>query len=208
MRHDRLMGTPVVLLALDDVPGDPLALLREWLQSAQRAGVVSPGDTVFATVDPRGQPSTRVLGLQAVDETGLVYFINLATRKGRDLAENPRAAGTLYWRESLQQVNVSGTVERLDEETCDRIWVGRGVVGTAASLASEQGAPLIDEVRLRQRAVQLQAAGRVASRSAQHVAIRLRPDAVEFWQGKSDRLHERLHYSLNQHGWRHWRLQP
>jgi len=192
----------------DAPPADPLALLQDWIGAAAAAGVPDPATVVLATVDDQGRPSTRTLGLQACDARGLVFFTNLGSRKGRDLAGNPHAAATFYWPQTLQQVNVSGRVEQADDVESDRMWSGRGLAGQVATLVSDQGAPLRDAGVLHERATRLIARGGPTGRPRGHAGLLLLPDTVEFWQGRPDRLHLRLRYQRAGAGWDHWRLQP
>jgi pyridoxamine-phosphate oxidase len=179
-----------------------------WLDLAIEVGVHNPEDAVLATVDADGSPSTRTLGLRAWDERGFVFFINYATRKGRDLNANARAAATFYWRELSQQVNVTGSTSRLSEDGSDQLWIERGPIGPAASLASRQGERLLDEVRLRQTYDAMLAAMTIPPRPPQHRGFILVPDSMEFWRAMPDRLHHRLHYARTAQGWTNWKLQP
>lgn len=165
-------------------------------------------DAVIGTVNAVGAPSSRVMGLRAVDRRGLVFFVSHDSRKGRDLRDNPRVAATLYWPQRFQQINLTGTVQSLPAAASDELWVDRGLAGPAACLASAQGQPMEDEDRLRERTAAIIAAGNVPPRPAQHGGILVVPDSVEFWQGSPDRLHLRLHYGKTDQGWARWRLQP
>jgi pyridoxamine 5'-phosphate oxidase len=189
-------------------PDEPLGLLQLWLAHAQKSGELDPTTAVLATVDSSGQPSTRCLGVKSCDERGLILFMNLDTRKGSDLGANPRAAATLYWPAAFRQVNIAGRVEFTSDAESDQLWSDRGLPGQAATMASNQGARLQDHSLLAARAAQLASAGELTPRPAGQVGVVLVPEAIEFWSGRADRIHHRLHYGRTVTGWQCWLLQP
>lgn len=189
----------------DSPPADPLPLLEGWLRGAEELGVREPRALALATADGEGQPSVRTLLVKQLTPT-LVFSGSYGSRKGRDLAANPRAAGILYWRETLQQITIEGPVERLSEEESDALFAARPAAGRAAAVASEQGAPLADPDALRSKAEELD--GAELRRPPNWGGFRLDPDLVEFWHGRPTRLHRRLLYIKDQDGWGHQRLQP
>ena len=189
----------------DRPPAEPLGLLERWLRDADERGVREPRALALATADAEGRPSSRVLLLKQV-APALVFSGSYESRKGRELAANPRAAGTLYWRETLQQVTVEGPVRRLSEEESDAIFGERPADAQATTVASRQGEPLEDPAALRQAADS--AAGEPLRRPERWGGWRLDPDLVEFWHGSPDRLHRRLLYIKGESGWEHRRLQP
>lgn len=203
---ETLSGDPSLELPeFDDPPAEPLALLERWLRDAEERGVREPRALALATADAEGRPSSRILLLKQVTPA-LVFSGSYESRKGRELAENPRAAGTLYWRETLQQVTVEGPVRRLSEEESDAIFGERPADAQATTVASRQGVPLEDPAALRRAADS--AAEKPLHRPAQWGGWRLDPDLVEFWHGSPDRLHRRLLYIKDERGWKHKRLQP
>jgi len=186
-------------------PADPLPLLEQWLRTADERGVREPRALALATADGEGRPSTRILLVKQLSPT-LVFAGSYESRKGRDLAVNPRAAGTLYWRETLQQITIEGPVERLSEEESDALFAERPAVGRASTVASEQGASLADPDDLHRKADEL--SGEELRRPPNWGGFRLDPDLVEFWHGSPTRLHRRLLYVKGAGGWSHRRLQP
>jgi pyridoxamine-phosphate oxidase len=203
---ETLSGDPTLLLPeFEDPPAEPLPLLERWLAAADARGVREPRALALATADPEGRPSSRILLLKQVTPA-LVFSGSYESRKGRELAANPRAAGTLYWREMLQQVTVEGPVRKLSEEESDAIFGERPADAQATTVASRQGEPLEDPAALRQEA---DAAGKEPlRRPARWGGWRLDPDLVEFWHGSPDRLHRRLLYIRGEGGWKHKRVQP
>lgn len=202
---ETLSGDPTLELPeFDSPPADPLPLLEQWLRAADERGVREPRAIALATADGKGRPSVRTLLVKQLCPT-LVFAGSYESRKGRDLAANPRAAGTLYWRETLQQITIEGPVERLGEAESDALFAGRPAAGRATAVASEQGA-LADPEALRGKADDLE--GEELRRPADWGGFRLDPDLIEFWHGSPTRLHRRLLYIKGDSGWSHRRLQP
>lgn len=204
---ETLSGDPTLELSeLDAPPADPLRLLGRWLRLAEERGVREPRALALATADAEGRPSSRILLLKQVTPA-LVFAGSYESRKGRDLAANPRAAGTLYWRETLQQVTVEGPVRKLSEEESDAIFGERPPAAQATTVASSQGEPLEDPARLRE-AAEIGSQEEPLRRPSRWGGWRLDPDLVEFWHGSPDRLHRRLLYVRGEGDWKHQRLQP
>lgn len=204
---ETLSGDPTLELPeFEDPPADPLALLERWLREADPRGVREPRALALATADAEGRPSSRILLLKQATPF-LVFSGSYESRKGRELAANPRAAGTLYWRETLQQVTVEGPVRKLSEEESDALFAERPQAAQASAVASRQGEALDDAAELRQ-AVEAAGEGEQLARPSRWGGWRLDPDLVEFWHGSPDRLHRRLLYVKSSGVWEHKRLQP
>jgi pyridoxamine-phosphate oxidase len=205
---ETLSGDPTLELPeLASPPAEPLPLLERWLSAADERGVREPRALALATAGADGRPSSRIVLLKQVNP-GIVFAFGAGSRKGRELAANPRAAGTLYWRETLQQVVFEGPVARLSAEESDRLFAERPPAGRAATVASEQGEPLEDPDALQREAAELARNGGALRRPEDWGGYRLDPDLVEFWHGSPDRLHRRLLYVKGDGGWTHQRLQP
>jgi pyridoxamine 5'-phosphate oxidase len=205
---ETLSGDPTLELAeFEAPPGDPLPLLERWLTGADARGVREPRALALATADAAGRPSNRIVLLKQVNPS-IVFAFSSASRKGRDLAANPRAAGTLYWRETLQQVVFEGPVERMSASESDRLFAERPPAGQATTVASNQGEVLDDPQELRDEAAALARQEEALRRPEDWGGYRLDPDLVEFWHGSPDRLHRRLLYVKRDGAWTHRRLQP
>lgn len=190
-------------------PGDPVELLRNWLDSARDRGLVEPNVVTLSTCAPSGVPSSRAVLLKEVDAQGrLVFTSHTGSRKGRELAANPVAAVTFYWRETLQQINVTGPMHAATAAESDRLFSARPVAAQATTIVSEQGEFLEDEPKLHRMAEELTAQGRPLPRPAGWSGYHLRPEAIEFWHGRASRLHRRLAYRLLDGVWSARRLQP
>ncbi|MFD5141922.1 phenazine biosynthesis FMN-dependent oxidase PhzG [Streptomyces sp. NPDC058401] len=203
--------TSLRLAEFDDPPRDPMGLLSEWLDSAVQRGVREPFAAVLATADEDGRPSTRILLVKEFDDRGLVFTSFKGSRKGQDLAARPWGAMTFYWRETLQQLTVTGRVEEVGEKESDALFAERPLAAQATSAVSRQSRPLEDESALRDTARELAEAGEPIRRPAEWTGYRLVPDSIEFWYGSPDRLHRRLRYdrtAQDSDGWTNQRLQP
>jgi len=191
----------------EEPPADPLQLLRRWLEIADRHGVREAQALALATVGEDGKPSSRTVLLRAVDPVP-VFTSDRESRKGRQLAARPWAAGTLYWRETTQQVTLEGRVEAIGEEESDALFAKRTRVAQAATIASGQSEDLEDEDILRAVARELIESGEPLIRPEGWCGYRLVAERIEFWHGSADRLHRRLLYERAGEGWQHRRLQP
>ena len=177
----------IELPELDAPPGDPFDLLVRWFRIAEQYAVREPGAVALATADAQGRPSSRIVLLKEIADEALVFTTHSGSRKGRDLAVNPRASLTFYWREMLQQINACGAVELVSEARSDELLAERPPAARATTTASRQSTPLDDEQLLSERA---QAPlDTDVSRPAGWAGYRLVPEAIEFWQGRASRLH-------------------
>ncbi|MFB7674509.1 phenazine biosynthesis FMN-dependent oxidase PhzG [Kitasatospora purpeofusca] len=210
-RSESMTGTVEVSFSeYGQPPAEPVGLLRAWLADAVRNGVREPRALTLATADGAGRPSTRIVVINQVTDTGFVFITHAGSRKGRDLAANPWASGLLYWRETSQQIVVDGPVVKLSDAAAEALWHARPVFTHAMSTASRQSERLggLDEVgALRRRALEL-GAGQPLPRPEGFAGYELRFDGLEFWANGTDRLHERLRYDRDGDGWRVSRLQP
>jgi pyridoxamine-phosphate oxidase len=192
----------------DAPPPEPMELMRCWIRSAVDEGVREPLALALATSDGRGHVSNRIVAIVDVSGDGLVFTSHSTSRKGREIAETGWASGVLYWRETGQQLIVSGPVEPVPEHESERLWFARAAPLHAMTTVSRQSEPIDDVARLRAEAERLAAAGGPLPRPSRFVGYRLAPATVEFWSAASSRLHRRLRYDRDRTGWRAVRLQP
>ena len=191
----------------DAALNDPVAVFNEWLEEARAAGVEAPEAMTLATADGDGRPSARMLLLKGADADGFTFFSGYESRKGRELADNPRAALVFYWRPLGRQVRVEGSVRRLSEEESDAYWATRPPRSRAAAAASRQSEPIESRDELEAEFERL-LPGDEVPRPARWGGYVLEPDAIELWQHRDDRLHERARYTRTPGGWRRELLAP
>jgi pyridoxamine 5'-phosphate oxidase len=189
-------------------PPEPIGLLRNWLARAVELGVREPRALALATADSQGRASTRIIAFNAITHAGLVFASHRTSQKGRELAVNPWASGVLYWRETGQQIMLSGLVTMLSDAESDAMWFSRPLPLHPMSTVSKQSDPLVDAAAMLADAGRLEAVGAPLSRPARFVGYRLEPASVEFWSASPDRLHRRLRYDRLGDSWRTTRLQP
>jgi pyridoxamine 5'-phosphate oxidase len=197
-------------LRRDDLLKDGVLQFRAWYDEAQAEGVPLPEACALATASAGGQPAVRMVLLKSVDDDGFVFGTSYASRKGRELAENPRAALLFYWHSPGRQVRVQGTVERVAEGDSDAIFLARPRASRISAVASHQSEPLASRERLEARVRELdgELQGREVERPAFWGGYRLVPDEIEFWQHRANRLHIRFVYRRNETGWEIEELQP
>src|SRR5918993_2036909 len=187
----------------------PMAQVRAWFEAARAAGVHEPEAAALATASPDGRPSVRIVLIRGIDERGLAWYTNRESRKGRELAANPRASVAFHWAALERQVRLEGPVELLSDAESDAYFAGRPHGSRIGAWASRQGTAIPDAAYLDARVAEF------AARYPDEVprppywgGYLLRPDAVELWQGRPSRLHDRIHYVREGDGWRAERPSP
>ena len=187
----------------------PLARLRDWYEEAEAAGLPEPDAMALATADPGGRPSVRFVLLKGIDERGVRFFTNYESRKGRELEANPRAALAIYWQPLGRQVRLEGPVERLPAPESDAYYGSRPRESRLGAWASRQGRVIAGREALEARLAEADARHPDAvPRPAYWGGYLLRPVAVEFWEGRPSRLHDRVHFLRRGDDWVQQRLSP
>jgi pyridoxamine 5'-phosphate oxidase len=188
----------------------PLATLAAWLEEARAAGTREPEAMALATVGADGRPSCRMVLCRGIDEQGIRFFTNYDSRKGRELAGCPHAAGTFHWETTRHQVRVEGDVERLAAAESDAYFHSRPRGSQLAASVSPQSEIIDDLGALRGRMRELEGAlrGTEVPRPAHWGGYLLRANVVELWTSGADRLHDRLRYQRQGDAWLPRRLAP
>ena len=198
-------------LTRKNVDPDPFKLFEQWFQEAAEAEPVLPEAVSLATATQEGRLSSRMVLLKGFDERGFVFYTNYQSRKGIELAENPNAALLFYWRQLERQICITGTVSKVSREESEAYFRTRPRGSQIGALTSRQSEAIAGREVLESRFQQLMAEyeGREIPPPSYWGGYRLSPATIEFWQGRPDRLHDRLLYKRQPGGpWQLERLSP
>lgn len=192
-----------------DAARDPLEQFTRWFDEAVKAQLPMVNAISLATVSATGRPSVRIVLLKGVDHGGFVFYTNYKSRKGRELTANPAAALLCYWIELEREVRIEGRVETLTAQESDDYFGSRPLGSRHAAIASPQSKTVPDRATLEVRFAEVaKRYGDRTPRPAQWGGYRVIPDAMEFWQGRANRLHDRVLYTRKARGWKLERLAP
>jgi len=194
-----------------DLAGDPDVQLARWLAEARAAGLPEPNAMVLSTVGADGAPSSRMVLLKGLDDGGLVFYTNYASRKGRELFANPRCCLLFPWQPLQRQVRVDGVARRLSGEVSDRYFATRPRGAQLGAWASRQSSVVANREELEEAYAAAQERWpdpQPVPRPEEWGGFVLDPHTVEFWQGRPDRMHDRLRYRRTGDAWFVERLAP
>ncbi|MBF0852185.1 pyridoxamine 5'-phosphate oxidase [Gluconobacter sp. R75690] len=202
-------------IPLIDLKADPFALFAAWMSDAETSEPNDPNAMAVATATPDGRPSVRMLLLKGVDERGFVFYTNLESRKGRELLANPHVALLFHWKSLRRQIRIEGPVEAVSAAEADAYFASRSRMSRLGAIASDQSRPLDDRSTFEERlkAVDEKYGDGPIPRPANWSGFRVLPEAIEFWQDRPYRLHDRAVWTRdgNIHdgnGWNVTRLYP
>lgn len=199
-------------LDVADLAPDPITQIQRWLADWVASTPHEPSAMVLVTADAQGRPSARNVLLRRIDERGLTFFTSYRSKKAQDLAANPQATVLFSWVPVLRQIHVAGRVGRVAPAESDAYWATRPRGSQLAAWASEQSSVLPDRALLEARYAELEEryAGGEVPRPPDWGGYRLVPEAVELWQGRANRMHDRLRYQrpTGRDGWEVVRLSP
>ena len=189
---------------------NPIDLFRDWLAEAEKKEINEPASVALATADSSGAPSVRMVLVRGLDERGFVFYTNMESRKAVELEANPRAALCFHWKSLRRQVRVEGPVERVSDADADAYFASRDRAARIGAWASDQSRPLKGRLDLEKRVARFTAKYGLGEipRPPHWSGYRVRPVAIEFWQQRPFRLHDRVLYQLRDGTWTRQKLFP
>lgn len=204
------MRTEYARTGLDEATAgdDPIRLAQTWIAEAIAAGVHEPNAMALATATADGAPSVRIVLLKGFDASGAVFFTNYDSRKGHELAQNPRAAAVLLWHPLHRQLRIEGAVTRLDPQESDAYFLARPEGARISAASSPQSQVVAGREELERRWREAEGQGVAEQRPEGWGGYRIAPEALEFWHGRENRLHDRIRFTSVHGGWLRDRLAP
>jgi len=198
-------------LTFEDTDPNPLLQFERWFKAAEQSPVNEPNAMTLATVGENGRPKARIVLLKQVDKQGFVFFTNYDSQKGQDLEANPFASLVFFWDVIQRQVRIEGRVEKIAKADSEAYFQSRPKGSQIGAIASPQSQVIPSREVLQEKVAQLEK----EYESKEQLPLpdnwggyRLVPDCIEFWQGRSSRLHDRIRYRLEQNDWLRERLAP
>jgi pyridoxamine 5'-phosphate oxidase len=206
MRQNYTIGE----LLESSAPSEPWELFSSWFEIARKTKILEPNAMILSTVRQDGQPTSRVVLLKDIDQSGLVFFTNYLSQKGEQLAHNPKASILFWWEPLQRQIRIEGEAIKIDEEESDTYFQSRPYGSCLGAWVSEQSQMIVDRTVLEKRQIEFEKkfADSNVPRPDHWGGYRLKPNKFEFWQGRSNRLHDRLLYQMKQDSWVRVRLAP
>ena len=199
-------------IALTDMNDNPIEQFKLWFDDALHGDILEPNAMTLATADNNGRPSARIVLLKGIEEDGFIFYTNYNSKKGQQLAENPWAALVLRWLEQHRQIRVEGQVEKIDADLSDRYFQSRPKGSRIGAIASDQSQILESRTELEQKVERLLEQFPENSeipRPKHWGGYILKPELIEFWQGRASRLHDRIEFKRDSSGqWSKRRLAP
>jgi pyridoxamine 5'-phosphate oxidase len=190
---------------------DPIKQFEQWFNEAVESGQHEPNAMTLATATYDGRPSARIVLLKGFDAAGFVFYTNYLSRKGKEITKNPLGALTFFWGTLERQVRIEGTIEKLSKEQSEEYFHTRPVKSQLGAVASPQSQEIADRDGLEKKMEQLEAEyeGKEIPKPSFWGGYVLKPRMIEFWQGRSSRLHDRILYKkIDNKNWKKVRLAP
>jgi len=207
LRQDYTAAT----LSENDTKGDPINQFEQWFNEALAAKLHEPNAMTLATATTNGKPSARILLLKGFNQHGFIFYTNYLSRKGKEITKNPQGAITFFWGELERQVRIEGTIEKLSKEDSERYFHSRPKGSQIGAVASPQSQEIEGREGLEKKWSELESEyeGKEVPKPSFWGGYILNPQLVEFWQGRSSRLHDRILYKkVDKKSWKKVRLAP
>jgi len=197
-------------LPADIAERDPIFLFSEWFTEAHKSGILLADAMCLATCTPDGRPSARMVLLKEIEDRAVVFYTNYDSRKGKELRANPRAAAVIHWTVLQRQVRIEGPVAPLDRTRSERYFHSRDLGSQLGAWASRQSRPLDSrsELEAREREMRRRFRDQQVPLPDFWGGFRLQVECIEFWQGRANRLHDRMRFDWDNGGWQTQRLFP
>jgi pyridoxamine 5'-phosphate oxidase len=202
-------GVALPLPAIDENT-DPFSLFEIWFNEANKSGILLPEAMSVSSVNSAGQPSSRMVLLKEFDQSGFVFYTNYASRKSQELKQNDKIALLFHWNVLQRQIRIEGTVEAISEEQSAAYFHSRDRGSQIGAWASKQSEKITHDLTLQQRVKYYteKYAGQEIPLPSFWGGWRIKPNHIEFWQGRANRLHDRVCFDKDKGNWQHYKLQP
>ena len=197
-------------LSEKDADKNPIKQFEKWFKAAIDAQIYEPNVMTLATADKTGKPNARIVLLKGFDENGFSFYTNYLSQKGKELKKNPQGCLVFFWAELERQVRIEGKIEKLSKEASEKYFNSRPVGSQISAIVSPQSQIITDRSILEHKVQELtkQFEGKNIPKPAPWGGYILKPTAIEFWQGRTSRLHDRIKYDLTSGKWQTNRLAP
>lgn len=194
----------------NDINKSPFKQFEKWFAEAMTAEIFEPNAMTLATADKSGKPNARIVLLKGFDENGFSFYTNYLSQKGKEIKKNPQACLVFFWGELERQVRIEGKIEKLSKEASEKYFHSRPVGSQIGAIVSPQSQIITDRKVLETKVEELtgQYEGKIIPKPAHWGGYILKPTAIEFWQGRTSRLHDRIKYDLINGKWQTNRLAP
>lgn len=192
----------------DSLLNDPFEWFVLWMKDAVDTGIQDANAMALSTVSAEGRPSSRIVLLKEFNRDGLVFFTNFRSKKGSDIENNPNVAVLFFWPELERQIRIEGCVNLLPQADSDAYFISRPYQSRAAAVVSEQSSVIADRITLENNFNRLLSHEEVIERPQHWGGYRITPESFEFWQGRPNRLHDRIRFRKENENWIAERLAP
>jgi pyridoxamine 5'-phosphate oxidase len=194
----------------EDLEQNPMVMFSQWFKTAVQANIPEVNAMTAASVSVDGRPSARTVLLKEFDESGFVFYTNYRSRKAMEFDQNPNVALLIFWKELERQIRIEGSVEKIESYKSDEYFDSRPLESKMSAIVSEQSQPIASRHRLEENWVEFfkNNFNKEIIRPEYWGGYRVIADKIEFWQGRPNRMHDRILYSRTETGWENERLQP